>query len=137
MMLSNKNKDYKRTNNLIYSCCYHVIFCPKYRRRVLSCQIQKRLKEILLEKAKDVQGEILECEIMEDHVHLLVSVNPKVGIYRLISHLKGSSSNILRKEFPELKKRLPTLWSGGKFISSVGEVSLETVKKYIEDQKGK
>jgi putative transposase len=74
---------------------------------------------------------------MEDHVHILLDVDPTVGIDIIVSRIKGRSANILRKEFPELKRRLPTLWTRSKFISTVGAVSLEIVKRYIEDQKGK
>ena len=74
---------------------------------------------------------------MPDHVHLLIDVNPKIGVWTTVNKIKGYTSNILRKEFPELKSKLPTLWSHSKFISTVGSVTLETVKKYIEEQKNK
>ena len=76
-------------------------------------------------------------EIMPDHVHLLLDVNPHIGIYKVVSGIKGYTSHVLREEFPELKRRLPSLWTLSRFISSVGAVTLEVVKKYIEDQKGK
>jgi putative transposase len=76
-------------------------------------------------------------EIMTDHVHLLLDVNPRNtgGIFRIVNNIKGYTSHELRQEFPELKSRLPTLWTESKFISSVGSVTLEVVKKYIEEQK--
>lgn len=137
MEIQNTVKKYKTGNTIIYSCQYHVIFCPKYRRKVLVDGIDKRLKEIIKEKEKEWDYEVLEMEIMPEHVHLLLDVNPKVGIYNVINHIKGYSSRTLRQEFPKLKSRLPTLWSRTKFISTVGSVSLETVKRYIEDQKNK
>lgn len=73
---------------------------------------------------------------MPDPVHLLLDVNPKVGVYRVVSKLKGYSSRQLRQEFPWLKSRLPTLWAHSKFIASVGAVTLEVVKQYIDHQKG-
>lgn len=76
-------------------------------------------------------------EVMPDHVHLLLDVNPKFGIYRVVSLIKGYTSKTLRNEFPELRRKLPTLWTLSRFVSSVGAVSLETVIKYIEEQKGK
>jgi putative transposase len=75
-------------------------------------------------------------EIMSDHVHLLLDVNPDFGVKKAITQLKGVSSRKLRDEFPELKSKLPCLWTRGKFVSTVGSVSLETVKAYIENQKG-
>ena len=137
MNIVNPNKEYKSTNNLVYSCQYHVIFCPKYRRSVLIEQIATRLKELIIEKQKEYGYELIETEIMKDHVHLLISVNPKIGIYTIVSKIKGYTSKVLRGEFPELKSKLPTLWTHSKFISTVGSVSLKTVKKYIEEQKNK
>ena len=137
MEIQNITKKYKKGNTTIYSCQYHIIFCPKYRRNVLVDGIDQRLKELIKEKEKEWDYEVLEMEVMPDHVHLLLDVNPKEGIYNVVNHIKGYSSNILRQEFPKLRTRLPTLWSRTKFISTVGSVSLETVKQYIENQKGK
>ena len=135
MMIQNRHKKYNTCRNLIYSCQYHVIFSPKFRRKVLSNPIQKRLKQIFLEVSDSFGFEIIEQEIMEDHVHLLVSVNPNFGVSKAVAKLKATSSRVLRKEFPELRKKLPCLWTNSKFVSSVGSVSLDVVKKYIEDQK--
>lgn len=137
MEIQNTNKRYKISNTAMYSCQYHVIFCPKYRRKILVDGIDIRMKELIKEREKDWGYEVLEMEIMPEHIHLLLDVNPKVGIYNIINHIKGYASKVLRQEFPKLKSRLPCLWSRTKFISTVGSVSLETVKKYIEDQKGK
>lgn len=137
MNIVSPSKKYKTTKTLVYSCQYHVIFSTKYRRKVLTEKIQKRLKQLILDKQKEYNFEIIEMEIMEDHVHLLIDINPQYGVYKIIGWIKGYTSNILRKEFSELRSRLPTLWTRSKFISSVGSVSLEVVKKYIEDQKNK
>lgn len=135
MIVQNGHKKYNSCRNLVYSCQYHVIFSPKFRRRVLKVNIQERLKEIFLEVSQEFDFIILEQEIMEDHVHLLISVNPNFGISKAVAKLKAVSSRILRREFPELKRKLPCLWTNSKFVSTVGSVSLEVVKKYIEDQK--
>ncbi len=94
------------------------------------------MKELILSKQKEYGYKVLDMEIMPDHVHLLLDVNPKVGVFTVVNHIKGYTSHELRKEFPSLKSRLPTLWTQSKFISSVGAVTLEVVKKYIEEQKG-
>jgi putative transposase len=121
----------------MYSCQYHVIFCPKYRRKVLTDSIASRLKQIILEKQHEYGYNVLDMEVMVDHVHLLLDINPRNtgGVFRIVNNIKGYTSHTLRQEFPELKSRLPTLWTLSKFISSVGSVTLETVKKYIEEQK--
>lgn len=137
MEIQNTSKEYKTGNHLVYSCQYHVVFCPKYRRSVLEEPIASRLKELILEKRTEYGYEVLDMEIMPDHVHLLLDVSPKNGIFTIVNQIKGYTSHELRKEFPQLKKRLPTLWTHSKFISTVGAVTLEVVKKYIEEQKNK
>lgn len=135
MEILNRTKKYKTDNHLVYSCQYHVIFCPKYRRSVLVDGIDKRLKELIISKELEYGYEVLDMEVMPDHVHLILDVNPKIGIFTAVSRIKGYTSHELRKEFPSLTRRLPTLWTQSKFISSVGAVTLEVVKKYIEEQK--
>jgi putative transposase len=104
---------------------------------VLREPIAKRFKEVVLSMQEEQNFKVLEMEVMPDHVHLLLDVDPTVGINILISRIKGKTSNVLNREFPELKRRLPTLWTRSKFIATVGSVSLDVVKQYIEDQKGK
>ncbi|MDJ0716187.1 MAG: IS200/IS605 family transposase [Prochloraceae cyanobacterium] len=126
---------YKSNNNIVYSCKYHVVFCPKYRRSVLKNGVDTRLKEIIYETANDMECEILELEIMPDHVHILIEVDPQFGVHKAIKRIKGRSSRFLRQEFPWLKSRLPSLWTNSYFVSTVGGAPIEVVKKYIENQK--
>jgi len=126
---------YKSNNNIVYSCKYHVVWCPKYRRKVLTGKIEARLKELIQETCLELQCELIELEIMPDHVHLLVEVDPQFGIHTLVKNLKGKSSRILRKEFPVLTTKLPTLWTNSYFVSTVGGAPLEVIKQYIENQK--
>ncbi len=135
MEILNSSKRYKSDNKLIYSCQYHVIFCPKYRRPVLADKVGDRLKELVLEKQIEYKYEVLEMEVLPDHIHLLLEVNPRDGIYKIVQRIKGYTSHTLREEFPELKKRLPSLWTKSKFISTVGAITLEVVKRYISEQK--
>lgn len=137
MEIVNKTKHYNSAAGLVYSCQYHVIFTPKYRRSVLVNGVDVRLKELILQQQNSYKYSIIEMEVMPDHVHLLLDVNPKVGVYSVVSRIKGYTSNQLRSEFAWLKSRLPSLWTRSKFISSVGSVHLDVVKRYIENQKGK
>lgn len=127
--------DYKSNNNVVYSCKYHVVWCPKYRRPVLIRGVDARLKTIIQEVISETTAELLELEVMPEHVHLLVEVDPQYGIHRLVRAIKGRSSRLLRQEFPWLKSRLPTLWTNSYFVSTVGGAPLEIVKQYIENQK--
>lgn len=130
----NDHMEYKSNYNVVYSCKYHVVWCPKYRRKVLVGEIEKRLKELIIELASEINADIIEMEIMSDHVHLLIEVDPQYGINKAIRHIKGASSHTLRTEFPSLKSRLPTLWTNSYFVSTVGEAPLEVIKQYIENQ---
>lgn len=128
--------EYRPNNNVVYSCKYHVVWCPKYRRKVLVGGVDERLKEVAREVADEMGFQIIEMEVMPDHVHMLVEVDPQLGIHRAVKRVKGRSSRVLREEFPQLKSRLPTLWTNSYFVSTVGGAPLAAVKKYIEDQKG-
>ena len=126
---------YQSNRNVVYSCKYHLVWCPKYRRQVLIDQIAERLKTILREIAAEHQATVLELEIMPEHVHLLCEVDPQYGIHRLVRQMKGRSSRLLRQEIPTLRSRLPTLWTNSYFVSSCGGAPLAVIKQYIEDQK--
>ncbi len=127
---------YKSNNNIVYSCKYHVVWAPKYRRSVLIDGVDERLKTIIEEVGKETSSEIIEMEVMPDHVHLLVEVDPQFGIHHLVKLIKGRSSNLLRNEFPWLKSRIPCLWTNSYFVSTVGGAPLEVIKQYVEQQKG-
>jgi putative transposase len=89
----------------------------------------------LIEKSKELEMEIIGMEIMSDHVHLLAEIPPVIEVGRLIGRLKGYTSHSLRKEFPELTRKLPCLRTNSYFVSTVGGAPLEIVKHYMEDQK--
>lgn len=126
---------YKSKRNIVYSCKYHVVWCPKYRRSVLIDGVDIRLKELIKETCSSLNIDIIDMEIMPDHVHLLIEVDPQFGIHKAVKHIKGYSSRMLRSEFPWLKSRIPTLWTNSYFVSTVGGAPLEVIKQYIEKQK--
>jgi putative transposase len=127
--------EYKSNHNVVYSCKYHVVFCPKYRRNVLVGEVDERLKQIVREVVLETGGDLIELEVMPDHVHLLLEIDPQFGVHRLVKLIKRRSSRRLRGEFPELRSRIPTLWTNSYFVSTVGGSPLAVVKKYIENQK--
>jgi len=126
---------YKSNNNVVYSSKYHVIWCPKYRRKVLVGAIAKRLEEIMRKTALKYRADLIALEIRPDHVHMLCEVDPQFGIHRFVKNLKGATSHDLRKEFVSLKRRLPSLWTNAYFVSIVGGAPLEVIKQYVENQK--
>jgi putative transposase len=123
------------SNTTVYNINFHIIWCPKYRRRVLVGQVDSRLKELLCEKADGLGISIKTMEVMPDHVHLFVSSPPTLAPHYIVGQLKGYTSRILRKEFSSLKSRLPSLWTRSYYIESVGHISEATIRQYIEDQK--
>lgn len=125
---------YKSNNNIVFSCKYHIVWCPKYRRKVLVGDVEKRLKEIINELALELNVEIIEMETDKDHIHILIDIDPQFGVMKFIRLAKGRSSKLLRDEFQHLKTKLPTLWTNSSFISTVGGAPLEIVKQYIENQ---
>lgn len=127
-----------RTNsNIAFQCAFHVVWCPKYRRRVLGGRIEARLKELIGEVIEEKGAWLVEMEVMPDHVHLVVEVDPQFGIHRLVKAIKGRSSRVLRQEFPSLTSKLPTLWTNSYFVATVGGAPLDVVKRYVENQKNR
>lgn len=112
-----------------------MIWCPKYRRKVLVGDVEKRLKELLFNKADEIGVSIETLEVLPDHLHLFVKAPPSAAPHWIVQQMKGYSSHELRKEFPDLKSRLPTLWTRSYYVESCGHISEETIKKYIEEQK--
>ena len=104
---------------------------------MLTAPIDERLEVILAEQIERWGQDLIELEVMSDHVHLLVGCDPQFGIHRLVKLLKGYSSHALREEFPALKRRLPSLWTNSYFVATTGGVTLETLKRYVQNQKGK
>lgn len=125
---------YRSNRNIVFSCKYHIVWCPKYRRKVLIGDVAERLKALVKEFATEHDVEILEIETDVDHIHILCDVDPQFGVGSFVSQVKGFTSHTLRVEFPHLKKQLPVLWSNSSFISTTGGAPLEMVKKYIENQ---
>lgn len=127
--------EYKSNNNMVYSCKYHVVWCPKYRRKVLVGGIAVRMDELVRSICAEIRVDVIELEVMPDHVHLLIEVDPQFGIDRAVRQIKGNTSRILRQEFPQLRQRLPSLWTNSYFVSTVGGAPLSVIKQYIENQK--
>lgn len=125
---------YNPLMNITHDCKYHIVWCVKYRRKVLTDIIKKRLEALIIEKAKDVNANILELEIYPDYVHILIQADPKIGIHKSVKYLKANTSSILRKEFKELTTRIPTLWTNTYYVSTLGDLSLKDVTLFLESQ---
>lgn len=128
-------KNLKHNITSVVNINYHIIWCPKYRRKILVEGIDERLKVVLKEIAIESGCSIDTIEVMSDHIHIFLKGNPTIPIHLIVKNLKGKSSRILRQEFPHLKKRLPCLWTRSYYCETIGCINEETIKKYIENQK--
>ncbi len=131
------NNRWKSSKHSVYNCSYHLIWCPKYRRKVLTNGIDIRLKELFLQKASEHGWVIENMEVMPDHVHIFIKATTNDSPVYIVSQLKGFTSFVLRNEFPKLKSRLPTLWTRSYYCETIGHISEDTIKKYIDEQKNK
>jgi putative transposase len=137
MKVGTAGSRYRHHAGAFFSLKYHIVWCPKYGRKVLVDDVEARLKNVLLATAAQYGVLIETMEVLPDHVHLFVSSDPTRCVAEIVNRLKGASSRILREEFPHLKSRLPTLWSRSYYAGTVGHVAESTVQKYIENQKGR
>ena len=132
--------EYKSLSHCKYLVQYHLVWCPKFRFNVLKGNVEEALKRILAEICTKYEYEILELEVMSDHVHVFVSAKPTIAPTDIVRTLKSVTAIQLFKEFPALKKfysRCGSLWSKGYFVSTIGKVSAETIQRYIQEQKSK
>ena len=129
------DKRWTHSNKAVYNIGYHIIWCTKYRRPVLTEQVTSKLAVLLNNKAKQLGVSIDTLEIMPDHVHIFVKCSPVDSPHFVVQQFKGNSSKILRDEFSELRTRIPTLWTRSYYCESIGHISEKTIKQYIEDQK--
>ena len=125
---------WNRSNTSVYNLGYHVIWIPKYRRKLLTPSVEIRLKELLSEKSKEIGVEIVSMETMPDHIHLFLKCSPQQTLSGIVHRLKGYTSRTLRKEFIWLRN-IRSLWTRSYYCESIGHISEETIKKYIRDQK--
>jgi len=128
----------KRTHHAVYDLKYHLVWIPKYRKFLLLGSIENRLKELFYEIAEEHDFEILEMELMPDHVHLFVSATPRWAAGKIVGTFKTITSKIIFEEFPQVKKKLwgGHLWSAGYNAGSVGDkITAETIKRYIRNKR--
>lgn len=127
--------EYKTKKGIVYKNQFHVIWTVKYRKQLLIGEVEKRLKEIIYEVCDEKDVELKAIEVMSDHVHVFIVVDPRQSLHLLVKAFKGRTSNKLRKEFKILTTRIPSLWTRSYFCCTVGHISEEIIQKYIEEQK--
>lgn len=128
---------YRHTNTTVSLINYHFVFCPRYRRKIFNISnVEKRFKELVNIKCKELNIEIIAIECDEDHTHIFLNCLPTFSPSDIMQQIKGYTSKILREEFAELSK-MPSLWTRNYFVSTAGNVSSETIKRYVENQRNR
>jgi putative transposase len=126
---------YKRTKTIVSLINYHFVFCPRYRRKIFNdIRVEERFKTLVIEACEDLDIDIVAMECHKDHSHLFLNSKPNLSPASIMAKIKGVSSKKLREEFPYLN-RSKTLWTRSYFVSTAGDASSETVKRYVEEQK--
>ena len=130
--------EYRKGSHSVYDIKYHMIWVTKYRHKVLSGQVAMRLRDLVRQSCEARDVVIVRGNISKEHVHLLVSGPPSMAPAKLVQYLKGRSSRLLQEEFVELKRRYwgQHLWGRGYFCGTVGAVTEEMIKEYVENQSG-
>ena len=126
---------HRRTKTTVSMINYHFVFCPRYRRKIFDIPgVERRFKELTAAVCRENEFRILAMECHHDHVHIFLNVLPQYSPSEVMKIVKGATSRELRDEFPRLSK-MPSLWTRSFYCSTAGEVSSETIRKYIETQK--
>ena len=128
-----ENKRWKRGNTHIYNLGYHIIWCPKYRKNILIGEFKNLVEYFLFEKAKNINITIEKYEIMPDHIHLLIKCSAQHNISEIVKYLKGYTSFKIREIYPQYRK-YKHFWSRSYYCESIGHISEDIIKKYINDQ---
>lgn len=128
--------EYQRDEHRVHLIVYHLVWTPKRRKPVLTGTIAEDCRRLIEQKCAEQGWAILELVVKPDHVHLFIRVWPSTSAAEVIRHVKGVTSWELRRKYPAVLKKLPSLWTRSYFAATAGNVSSETIKKYIEAQKG-
>jgi putative transposase len=128
--------DYQRDEHRVHLLIYHLVWCPKRRKPILTGQLKDRLIQLVEQKCAEKGWNIIEFAVQPDHVHLFVRVWPSDSVAEIVKELKGFTSFSLRQEFKPIVSKLPSLWTRSYFAATAGNVSAETIQRYIEAQKG-
>src|SRR4051812_25678694 len=128
-------EEYRRTKTTVSLINYHFVFCPRYRRKIfLDVNVEKRFKEMVHEICELLKIKVVALECDKDHAHMFLNVLPTLSPSDIMAKIKGGTSKQLREEFPHLR-HLPSLWTRSYFVSTAGNVSSQTIKNYVEQQK--
>ena len=129
---------YRSSSNVVYSAKYHLVWCPKYRKWVLTGQVAIRVRDLLRQIAAENELHVISGKVATDHVHMLISYRARQNISQIVQWLKGTSSRVLFQEFPHLKMQYwgRPLWARGYFAVTSGNITDEMINEYSNEQEG-
>jgi putative transposase len=127
-----KSYEYRHYNHSVGLAVVHLVWVPKRRKKVLIGDVKTKLIQIFQELAVEKEWSIRALEVAPDHIHLFVEIHPTDAINQVVKAFKGRSAALLRREFSELQK-LPSLWTNSYFFSTAGNISADTIQRYIND----
>jgi len=129
-------KKYRKTSHTVYDIKYHIVWITKYRKKILTGVLAKRVRELIREICKANEVEIIKGHVSKDHVHLFVSVPPHISVSKLMQYIKGKSSRKIMSEFKTISKQYwgRHFWARGYFVVSSGTITDEMIMEYIEKQ---
>ena len=136
MNTKNQQLEYQRDEHRVHLIVYHLIWCPKRRKPILVGEVKERCQQLIEQKCQDQGWLVLSLAIHPDHIHVCVRVWPSDSAAEVVKALKGVTSFRLRREFREVVSKMPALWTRSYFASTAGNVSKETIERYMEAQKG-
>lgn len=134
-MDSENKKHHKKADTKWHFCQYHVVFCTKYRKSVLVGDAAEKAMELFVRFQGDVGYELVDIEVLPDRVHALIDVPPTKNLSKLIGNVKGKVAHELKREFPALRTRVPSVWTRNNLIASVGALSLDVIDDFVREQK--
>lgn len=129
------DNEYRYSKTTVSLINYHFVFCPRYRRKIfVNSEVNVRFKQLVSEICHDNEWDILAIETDKDHCHLFINVQPTESPASIMKVIKGKTSKELRQEFEHLSK-MPSVWTRSYFVSTAGNISSETIKRYVENQR--
>lgn len=126
---------YENNNGIVHMCRYYIVFCPKYRRKILAGDIEVRFRELVSDICKDLSVDLIKVEVLPDRVYLELRVEPRLGIHRAVKQIKAKTAPVLRSEFKELSTKLPTLWTNTYLVSTSLKGFREASDAFIASEK--
>ena len=137
MKKNSTDKRWSVSSGSVYNLGYHMVWCPKYMRKILTDGIDEELKRLIIEKCEEREWELVSVEVMPDNVHIFVKCRPTDSAAYVAAQIKGYTAHGLKKKFPFLMKRLPNIWTRSYYVESIGIINESAIKSYIENQKNK